>query len=121
MDAMRKAIQGFKGIDAATAAIMVFYARLEKPRLVEALFASAGYRQAIRNELGSLVVRDSHLPPKERAVLPDAILGALYGIYQASGPGDGKTAAMFGLRCLGLSDSMARKAVERYSLQGTKT
>ncbi len=114
--AMREATDGIDGVGALARGIIVLYSRMDRPRLVRAMLDRPQYREGIRDELAGLLRAASDMPARERRAAADAMLGALYGIYRASGGGtlQAKTAAMFALRCAGLSDVLARKAIEKF-------
>lgn len=121
LEAMRAAEAEASGADAMRyiSALMVFYTRMEKPRLVRALFETPAYREAVRDEIARIIPYVSDMKPKERGMAANAVLGVLYGVFQASGSGvvSARSAVLFALRCVGLSDGVARRSLDRYSLQ----
>lgn len=100
-------------------AIMVFYARMQvSPALVRAMQGRAAYRQGITGIIANYIKEVFDMTPKERAMAAAAALGALYGIFPVCGRSD--VAALYALRCIGMTETLANRAIERYSLEGER-
>ncbi len=98
-------------------AIAAFYRQLENPQLVRTIAAAPAYRLAIRGELEKLLrAADLGTGPKDRALLAAALMGVLFGVFEADEAGTrnrAPTALLFVLRGIGLTDSQARKILAR--------
>jgi AcrR family transcriptional regulator len=108
LGAMRAAVADETGVPAFALALAAFYGRQRKPRLVRAMFEQPVYKGGIRDELARLL-KGIIGRPGERTITADAVLGAMYGIFQASGSVE--CAVTFGLRCAGIPPEKTRKVL----------
>ena len=115
--AMSEAAAAEKGSAAAlVASLLVFYSRLQKPRLVKAMGEQPVYRTGMRNAFEKLIRAAQVLgTPKEITLAAAATLGAL--IAQSDVGGGPKKhapeAVLFVLRGIGMQSAWSRQAVDK--------
>lgn len=98
-------------------AIATLYRQFDSQQLVRTMAAALHYRIAIRGELERLLrLADQGVGPKDRALLAAAIMGVLFGVYDAVDAGSrnrAPTALLFVLRGVGITDAEARRILAR--------
>lgn len=106
-------------------AVAALYRQFDSAHMVRTMAAAPSYRLAIRAELERLMrLADLGTGPKDRALIAAAVMGVLFGIFEADEAGTrnrAPTALLFVLRGIGLSDNQARKILARgwgHSLAG---
>lgn len=95
-------------LNALARAIAVFYGSIDSVRLARHLDDNPAYRKAIRKALEPLLAAAGHTPRASEQHAA-AILGGLYGLADIEATN--RTAVMFALRAIGLTQHMAEKLV----------